>query len=121
MPCNSPYFGFYLLKRKLHICSIYEVFQALTSSSFLSRIKYFIHVLSPHIYYTKLSEKKTAALTTFYGQYCCPCLRGGAVHLLSTFISRSQKACFRQSKKDSWLSCLFWRRYFFLWGVAKTI
>ena len=27
---------------------------------------------------------------------------------------------FLYSKKDS-RSCLFWRRYFFLWGVAKTI
>ena len=28
---------------------------------------------------------------------------------------------FLDSKKDSGISCLFWRRYFFLWGVAKTI
>ena len=28
---------------------------------------------------------------------------------------------FLDSKKDSEISCLFWRRYFFLWGVAKTI
>ena len=32
-----------------------------------------------------------------------------------------ETAVFRQSKKDSGISCLFWRRYFFLWGVAKTI
>ena len=30
-------------------------------------------------------------------------------------------AGFLDSKKDSRISCLFWRRYFFLWGVAKTI
>ena len=30
-------------------------------------------------------------------------------------------AGFLDSKKDSGISCLFWRRYFFLWGVAKTI
>ena len=35
--------------------------------------------------------------------------------------SRLMLRFFLDSKKDSGISCLFWRRYFFLWGVAKTI